>query len=267
MIKNLKQRSGGQVALVVMVVMAISMAVSLAMSRKVEIETKIDKGDELLKQAFNTAESGIDYYLSKGETTYTEKEGVAARVSVSSIAKDGESWVDFGEMTPVNETITYWLVGHDSVTGELNFSDNQNYDAIGLYLCWPGNYKGSIKADFYYRGPDGVIKVDRSGYNLGDPGDEEVANFIDQATIRCGDGRGFWISTNRPNPLLLAVTPIFKPGRFRLNLTGAFPSQGVMISSTGSAHGVNRTVKVARRWDVPQFLIEGVGVKGNISSN
>lgn len=61
----------GQIALIVLLVSAITMTIGLSLSRKTVTETKIQTDQELLKQAFNTAESGVDYYLGTGKTEYT----------------------------------------------------------------------------------------------------------------------------------------------------------------------------------------------------
>ncbi|MDD2482862.1 MAG: hypothetical protein PHE71_01085 [Candidatus Shapirobacteria bacterium] len=61
-IKN-NQSNQGQIAIIVLLASAILLTLGMSASRKTVTDTKVDTDEELLKEAFNTAESGINNYL------------------------------------------------------------------------------------------------------------------------------------------------------------------------------------------------------------
>ena len=112
LIKN-NNLKNGQVAIIVLLVSAVLMTLGLSLSKKSTVETKIDTNEELLKEAFNAAESGIDYYLGTGNNNYNAPGGQSsALVTTENIG--GGSTLNFGEYIPVNGTEFYWLVNHNS---------------------------------------------------------------------------------------------------------------------------------------------------------
>ena len=241
----------------VLLVLAVVTTLGLSLSKKTEVETKIDTDEALLKQAFNNAESGIDYYLSQGTTqsslTYTESGGGKAEVSMTTLGNT--STVDSGGMVTENENMMFWLVGHDN-DGEINYSDY--YSAGTFQVCIDDGKTGSIKVDYFYKdGSD--YKVDHYGFNLkNSPG---VSVFTDVASV-CTE------ITVSGTPLLVAVTPIIGDNKITLKGADDFPKQGVEISSVGRAgdltSGVNTKVKVQDRYEVPAFMLEAVAAGGEV---
>jgi Tfp pilus assembly protein PilX len=71
-IKLIDKRESGQVALIVLIVSAVVLTLGLSTSKRTVTENKITTEEGLLKEAFNVAESGIEYYLSTGSTAYTD---------------------------------------------------------------------------------------------------------------------------------------------------------------------------------------------------
>ncbi|MBU1130470.1 hypothetical protein KKE45_04090 [Patescibacteria group bacterium] len=279
------KRQKGQVALVVLVLMAVSLSLGLSISSEVVTETKIDKDEELLKQAFNAAESGIEFYLGTGKTDYVAIDGQSvADISIDDIGGSGETVLDFDEYTISGDMVNYWLTGHEE-DGSLDYDNGLGGNFVGnsLSICLNDNFISTLKVDYFYcTYSSGIVSdygVERWIYQLGSDG-----GVVNGATIvgdngNCGTDRtGLTIDFSGlgNTPLLLSVTPLFNSARISLNGGGfSFPSQGIMISSVGKAgsveavaEAVNRRVSVSRRWGagIADFMIDGLVAEDNISS-
>ena len=232
------------------------------------METKIDTNEELLKKAFNAAESGVGYYLGTGATGTTQYN---APDSLSSADVTGKNIVadngvlDFGEYVPVNGSEFYWLVNH---------LDNGNigstyYGAATVDVCGTG-FTGSMEINYFYKS-SGSYGVKRYGYNFSSDTTKQVNGFVDASGNNCA-------TINIVNsPILITVTPIFNGGRFYVEGSGTFPIQGIEISSTGKAGGVsseveaqvlvNKKLVVLRRYKIPSFMLAGVTSEDSVLSD
>ena len=263
-IKGDVRRTGGlkagQVAIIVLLVSAVMMTVGLSLSKKTTTETKLDINEELLKKAFNAAESGISYYLGTGNTSYVAPDSLSsAEVTAKNITANG-SILDFGEYVPVNGTEFYWLVNHLD-----NGDIGTTYYAGTLSVCATG-FTGSAEVNYFYK--SGLsFGVSRYGYFFGN---NKVNNFTSDATSGCA------AITISGSPLLVTVTPIFGGGKFYVQGSGVFPVQGVDISSTGSSGDVSTTVagaqvnkklRVLRRYKIPSFMLTGVVSETSVLSD
>lgn len=246
----------GQIALIVLLVSAVVMTIGLSMSKKTVTETRIDTNEELLKQAFNAAESGIDYYLGSSRVGYSAPGGRSmANVSVSTIG--GGSEVDYGEYVSANNTALFWLVNHTS-NGDVGVTF---YSGDTVDVCVDDDFAGALKLDYFSK-QAGVYLVDRIGYNF------NGVTTVDGFTMNSGLGGCVTVNTG-DNPLLLAVTPIGGGTRIRIvsdSTSNSFPPQGEEIVSTGIAGDVSRKVTVERRYKVPTFMLEAVTAVGMVSS-
>lgn len=243
----------GQVAIIVLIVSALMVTVGLSLSKKATVETKIDTNEEALKKAFNAAESGIEYYLGTGRTDYGAPDDLSsAKVTARNIEGEGGR-LDFGEYVPVSGTEYYWLVNHNT-DGSLG----SNYYSGPLSVCGVA-FTGSLEINqFYLSGGDYGVK--RYGFNFND----DVATQVNEFTNSTGTACVPIILVS--DPILVTITPIFNGGRFYLE-GGVFPSQGVEISSLGTAGGfssdpnaveINKRLRVLRRYKFPYFLLSGV---------
>lgn len=251
----------GQVAIIVLLVSAVIMTVGLSLSKKATTETKIDTNEELLKKAFNAAESGIDYYLSTGNTAYNAPDSLSSADIVAKNIEASDSNLDFEEYVPAGGSEFYWLVNHLS-NGDIGAT---YYNAATVNVCGRG-FTGALEINYFYKiGTD--YGVSRYGYNFGS------VNTVDGFTIAGGDCVTINIVNN---PILITITPIFGGGRFYLNGAGTFPIQGVEIDSTGKSGGVsvavsgarvNKKIKVARRYKMPAFMLSGVVSETSVLSD
>jgi hypothetical protein len=241
------------------------MVIGLSVSKKTVIETKINTDEELLKQAFNTAESGLDYYLKVGETSYTTDDGRAkAEISKENIA--GTNTYEFEDLTLNSRKSIFWLVSHD-VNGAID--ETSVYDGSTVNVCLSKQdgsdfTSGAVMLDYYYRGADGNIKLTRSGYNL------ENSNVVENFTTLTES-----CVNNFPTgdtPLLLVITPIGDAAWITISSeTNDFPIQGETITSTGKSGEINtapisRKVKIMNRYKVPFFMLEAITAGGNITN-
>lgn len=262
---KIKNYRSGQVAIIVLLVSAVLMTVGLSLSKKSTTETKIDTNEELLKKAFNAAESGIDYYLGTGNTNYSAPDSLSS-ADVTARNIEAESGIlNFGEYTAVNGVEFYWLVNHLD-NGEIG---STYYGAATVDVCGTG-FTGSMEINYFYKS-GGSYGVKRYGYNFSSNTNYQVNGFA-SGTDSCAT-----VSIIN-SPILVTVTPIFNGGRFYIEGTGTFPIQGVEISSTGKSGGVstevsasqvqvNKKLKVLRRYKVPYFMLSGVVSETSVLSD
>ena len=252
-----------QVAIIVLLVSAVMMTVGLSLSKKTTVETKLDTNEELLKKAFNAAESGISYYLGTGNTKYSAPDSLSsADLTVKNIEAEGLI-LDFEEYVPVNGTEFYWLVNHLD-NGDIGTS---YYGAATLDVCGIA-FTGSMEINYFYR-LGATFGVSRYGYNFSSEATRRVTGFTNSG--------GSCATINTINsPILVTVTPIFDGGRFYVQGSGTFPVQGIDISSTGRSGGVstdanaalvNKKLRVLRRYQFPSFLLSGVVSETSVLSD
>jgi Tfp pilus assembly protein PilX len=227
----------GQVILIVMLVSALVLTLGLSASRQATVETKIDTDEEMLKKAFNTAESGVDYYLGTGITQYTADAGTSNSANLSVTNIGGGSTLASDGMVSEGNTEVFWLMGHDT-NGNLNTSDYYQKDAVNI--CSP-TASGNFKVDYFY-------KVSRSYQQ------NNVANCLNSFSLAAG------------TPVLLAITPINFQTSIYITGNGPFPIQGEEISSVGQVGSVNTVVRVLNKYQVPIFMLDAITSEGNVLS-
>jgi Tfp pilus assembly protein PilX len=268
---NIKQK--GQVALIVLLVSAAVMTLGLSMSQKTVVDTKIETNEEQLKQAFNTAESGIEYYLGTGSTRFTSPDNQSiADIQVSNVGLG--STINFNQYTLLNKTQQFWLVGHLS-NGGIDYSTY--YQGNSINVCLENSFVGSLKVDYFYLDSLSAIQVSRLGYNLTSgyvsgfsdlsplPGTGGCQSGYRQVSLGLSLGGGI-------KPLLLAIKPLRSGVKMYLLGSGQnFPIQGIELSSIGRVGdvttGVNRKINVLKLYQVPSFFLDSITTYGSVLSN
>jgi hypothetical protein len=248
---NYKFKERGQVALIVLLVSAIVLSLGLSVSRKTTVETKVDTDEELLKQAFNTAESSIDKYLMTGEKNYSGGVDESATV-VSLVIGNGTSLVS--ESLTEGKPAFFWLAGHNA-DGSINLAVNSGGDVL---VCPVTSFRGALKIDYYYKSGINYM-VSRSGYNYKSAG--FVTGYVDSSNdCVTVTGQG-----NLVTNLLLAITPIFNTGSSTvITVTRGidFPAQGEDLTATGRVGdqtiGVSRKVRVRTGYKIPAFMLDAL---------
>lgn len=240
--KNTRQNKG-QVAIIVLLASAIILTLGLSASKKAITDTKIDTDEQLLKEAFNAAESGINNFLNNSSNnSYTDSNGNSAKVSTSDIGGVGSSLSSEGVIL-ANSSQLFWLVNHED-NGDIG---NVYYGGNSI-LVDVGSFSGALKIDYFYI-QGGVYKVDRIGCNYG--GSSTVTGFGDSST--CSS-----IDTSDKNSLLLAITPL--GASTKITVSGAtFPKQGLELTSVGTAgDGIKTQVKTRSTYQLPSFFMDAV---------
>ncbi|HOG37794.1 MAG TPA: pilus assembly PilX N-terminal domain-containing protein [Candidatus Woesebacteria bacterium] len=256
----MKKNRQAQVAIIALLVSAVVMVVGLTFSKMTTVETRIDTNEEALRDAFNAAESGIDYYLRTGSQTYTVPTSTAkAEISVRSLGN--EVVLDFGEYTPEGESEFYWLVNHTATgLGSNYFGGNQ------ITVRHKG-IDGSVVINVFFRRGSG-FGVKRYGYNFSNNADKRVNNFIDAI-----GNQSVTISPIPTNPVLMTVTPIFSGANLSIASVGVtFPAQGEEISSVGKvgeigAGQVSKKVVIQQRYRLPNFFLDALSSEASVLSN
>ncbi|HRT40226.1 MAG TPA: hypothetical protein P5299_02650 [Candidatus Woesebacteria bacterium] len=263
--KQLKIRnySGGQMVLMILLVGAVVMTIALSLSKKTVTDIKIDTDEELSKKAFDTAESGIDYYRRTATPIYYAADEGGTRVAeVTAAPLEVSGDYTFEKETAAGHSGYFWLVDHldDGSLGSGYFHGK-------LEVCLQTGFAGALKIDYFYKEGDD-FKVKRYGYNIGNDPDKRVEGFEDGVDT-CSKELDF----SSTNSILLAVTPVFSPGKITIRRIEGddFPAQGEEIVSTGKAGDIdnlpiNRTVRIVNQYQVPGFLLEAISAEGSVSN-
>jgi len=255
----------GQIALIVLIVSTIVLTLGLSLSRKTVVETKIDTDEELLKQAFNNAESGIDYYLATGNTNYSTGEGGnSATVTATDIGATRVLTSDGIVMR--NENVYFWLVGHNQADGSINFAET--YTGSSVDVCVDSGFNGLVYLLYLYR-QGAEYKTERVGYSFGSG---SGTGFVSVGSpTDCGGGKKGVTYNLKNSPILLVLSPL--TGNTNIDIKGDanFPIQGKDISAVGQAgevstQGVKRRVRVRRIYEVPSFFLEGITAAGVVNN-
>ena len=235
--KNYKK---GQIVLVVLLVTSAVMVMGLSLSRGSVKELKIDTNEETLKQTFNAAESGVDYFL----TRRNEVEKVTYESPVDDFKADVSK-----EKLKVEDMANRKVVFYEPQFLQLNDYDGE------LTIKLDDTFHGAVKVDVFYE--DGGIE--RYGYNFNECSVDDACiegfenNKEGEIKIIIGAGSDF-----------LVVSPLFEPTAVKFS-GGNFDDQGKRIISTGkSKDGIESKVSVDEVWELPYFMLEGLVVEGEI---
>ena len=270
---KLGQNNRGQVAIVVLLISAAVMTLGLSISKKTVIDTKIDTGEEQLKQAFNTAESGIDYYLGTGSTKFIAPDNQSvADVVVKNVGQG--STVNLNQYTLVNKSQEFWLMGH---LPDGSMDTTTYYTGSSLSVCVESTFNGAFKVDYFYRGVGSNYLVYHNGYNFTAgyvngfpdlsplPGQGNCTSGYRELVLSIPLGGGI-------KPIMLSLKPMRNGSKFYLLGSGAnFPVQGIELSSVGkvgdATTGVNRKINVTRLYQIPGFALDAITTFGSVLSN
>jgi len=195
-IKKMFNKESGQVALVVLLISALMLTLGLSAAKQTTVETKIDTDEELLKQAFNAAESGIDYYLGTGRTTYSSPD-LKTTAEINSRDIGNSQVLTSDGVVLSSEPFFFWLVNHDDTGGV----GDEYYSASSLNLCVDDGYNQALKVDYFYLDNLGNYRVLHSGYNFDSDNNKLVSGFTDKV----GSGGCVNVSLSAGDPLLLVV--------------------------------------------------------------
>ena len=244
--------SQGQVVLMVLLASALVLVLGLSAAKQATVETSIDTDQELLKRAFNAAESGIEYYKKTGEKNYGDSDTEGKSTLTTQPLGGNDKTLSFNKKINPDEVEVFWLVNHE-INGDIGsdyYGDNTidicSDDRVGVV---------NFKVNYFYR---------------------EDLNYKNQRFF----GSNPWVSTNglvspnncagitlAGNPVLIAVTPIGVVSKISVKGSQNFPIQGEKILATGSVDKVNNLVTIDHPYKlVVPFLFEAVVSEGTVTN-
>ena len=250
-IKN-NNKNKGQVAVIVLLASAIILTLGLSASKKAITDIKVDTDEELLKEAFNTAESGINNYLNNGSTTYSDSNGGSATINSTDIGT-ADTLTSEGKAQP-NINQLFWLVDHDTQgkVGTTYYTKNVN-----LSIKVDNDFNGAIKIDYFYKN-GANYGVSHSGYNF------NMATPIVTGFVYSGS-KTITFPIAAEDSLLLVITPLGGSTNITLSGPSAFPLQGEELTSVGTAgDGVKTQIKTRNIYQIPPFFLESITAKNII---
>lgn len=252
-IKNIKQNKG-QIAIIVLLVSAVILSLGLSASKKTVVDTKIATDEELLKEAFNTAESGINNYINIGSTAYDAGNGSNATITKTDIGGGSSSSLSSEGLVLANTNQLFWLVNHND-NGGVGATYYTNGGAT-INLAVDVAFNGALKIDYFYLDNANAYKVSRLICNYN--GSNVVNNGL--AVAQCNS-----LVTADRRPLLIVVTPL--GGNTNLTISGSspFPIQGQQLTSVGSVNDSIKTqITTKHIYQIPPFFIEAITAQGII---
>ena len=248
--KNKIKNNKGQIAIIILLASAIVLTLGLSASKSAVTDTKVDTDEELLKEAFNTAESGINNYLNTGNKDYITT-GSGANV-VSTIIGDADSLSSEG-VVPANKNQLFWLVNHDA---DGNIVTTDYYQGSSIDITTGVGFTGALKVDYFYIDNGGVYQVQRLGCRYDNNSNSAFNNgFSSCSTLNI---------TANTKPLLLAITPFGAATSLTITSSGSspFPSQGEEIAASSTTdNGIKTQIKTRYIYQIPSFFLDAITAK------
>lgn len=246
--KKIKQNQG-QIAIIVLLASAIILTLGLSSSKKTITDTKVDTDEELLKEAFNTAESGINNYLNTTNTNYDAGNGSNAVVTRTDIGGNNVKSLSSEGLILANASQFFWLVNHNP-----NGSIGSTHYSGDITLAVDNNFNGSLKVDYFYIDAANAYKVQRLLCNYGS------SNIITNPSASCST-----LTVAGKRPLLVIITPLGASTKVTVSGANDFPLQGEQLTSVGvTGNGVKTQVKTRNIFQIPSFFTEAITAKNII---
>lgn len=243
--KKIKQNKG-QIAIMVLLVSAVILTLGLSASKKAVTDTKVDTDEQLLKEAFNAAESGINNYINDGSSSY--EAGNGAKASVNSTAIGGDKSLTSEGLVTANNNQLFWLVNHENNgdIGATYYSGNINFSPVG-------NFTGVLKVDYFYINASNKYQVDHL-----------ICDYNSSGLVPNSFSNCLTLVTTGKKSLLVNITPLGAPIQISLSGASNFPNQGEELTAVGTAgDGVKTQIRTRNIYQVPSFMIEAI-TAGNI---
>jgi hypothetical protein len=217
----------GQVMLAILLLGTFVMTLGLTISKRTIGEIRIDTDEEMLKDAFNAAESGIDYYQKTNIATFSP-----VNVDVKATVLDEKLKILQGEpLIYKNKT-------------EVNL-DLSKFTGTSLKIESDRNVK--IRIDVYW----GTYNVDRKLFDR-----KEKTDSIE---ISAGGKKYLKMMTINGKPCTFTITP--SGGYLEQSI---ITSTG--YAKKDDPNGVKTVVTTEKEFNIPYFLIDAVTAVGGVSN-
>ncbi|MBU2591912.1 hypothetical protein KKD61_00430, partial [Patescibacteria group bacterium] len=248
--------SSGQVALIILTVMATALTLGLSMSERVLTDLRISEQNQESTRAFSAAEAGVEEALR-----VIREGGVTSDIDISDLADDlgvdevtidsttigGTDQFSFSQSFQSGEIALIWLRNHDA-NGD--FDEASGYDDASVDLCWEN--EAALEAVYFYRsgGSYGVRRftfdpvADRRDFS----GGAGTGNHFSPPTgAGCaGMNLSGTVDLSAETPLFLVVKPFYQETRIGVLGLSPLPVQGYEVTSAGSITQ-NTQEKISRK--------------------
>jgi Tfp pilus assembly protein PilX len=279
---NLKfkiEKNKGQIALVVLAIMAIALTTTVSVSQRVINDLRVSYQQQESAKAFLGAEAGMEEALrrlkSGEEIAQIDTEQIAESVGISEIVVNAPVTQGGGEEFnyPITlqpgQTAVIWLRDHNS-DGTLN--ESAGYDGTSINFCWQTG--AAVEVIYFYRS-GGNYSIRRFAFDTNETRRSGENHFSAPGLGSCADlSVGATLDLTAGTPLFLVARPFYQSTQVTVEgLPGqTIPVQGAELTSAGSvaqgATKIARKIRVFRGWSAPpssffQGLFSGTGVSGN----
>lgn len=265
----MRKTAPGQALLIILLVMTVGLTVGLSLSTRSVSDLKASGQLEDSSRAFSAAESGIEAVL-KGDTALSGTVGNASYTLTTSTAGGNDLVFSLGDIN-VADTYTVWLAGHDQ-SGNLDLSTT--YAGGMIDVCWQkaetSSEEPAMEAAVIYKESTGLYKIWRGAYDpsatrragnfFSNTDSGTCANLTNKKTLNLSSLLGTKIAL-RLRPFYARATLSVAP------LTGNnLPSQGLTISSVGTAGQTTRKVVVTQSYGSLPSIFDYVLFSGKDAS-
>lgn len=280
----------GQALVLVLLSLAVVLTLVLFILSRSVTDILVSSKTEEAARAFSAAEAGIEQALvigTGGSSTLSNNSGFVSNVA---LAGDNSTSFNYPIELSSGDSMTTWFVAHDPASGNLSCSDQAHpcFDGSSIKVCWgkgtfpDANTSPAIELSLFYEtspGNPGSVKIGRAAIDPAS-GRRLLNNFSapDAGTCSVGGTNYVFGKTINFSDLVVPGTPlgtanVLQFARIRMFyntstqpvgvsvFTGALPSQGQDISSTGTVGDPNspdsvRKVQVFQGWPEPPSVFD-----------
>jgi len=266
-----KERQEGQTLLIVVLIMVISLTVGLSIASKTITNLRTSTEEVSSAQALSAAEAGIQQSIKSGQSVpagsgFTSNNTTFSS-SVTSVSGSG-FLINGGNVIPQDEGADVWLISHDA-SGNLIFSPQWNGT---LTIYWGNSPVGCDNAALEIVKITGTLASNAVSTRYGyDPCSARTASnnltFVSSSPVS-SSGKNFYHTANISgiaSGLLVRIIPLYTNTIIavaKAALDPALPTQGSIITSTGTSSNVVRKISVvANYYSLPsEFFTYGLFV-------
>jgi len=220
-------KNKGQVMLAILLLGTFVMTLGLTISKRTIGEIRIDTDEEMLKDAFNVAESGIDYFLKTENGNYSP-ENIEMMAKVT---KDTEVFDN-----------TKALIYKNKIEVNLDLS---KFDGSALKVQINRNAK--VRLDLFW----GNNRVERFLFDRKDEGDS--------ISISAGGKKYLKIMSIDGKPCDFTIIP--SGGKFEQSVITS-----IGYAKKSDPNGVKTVISTEEEFNIPYFLLDAVTAVGGVNN-
>ncbi len=261
-------KESGQALVLVLLALAVVLTIVLFVLSRSITDISISSAGSAAVSAFSAAEAGVEQALVIGAGGSSTVGSASYTSQVTNIASGATSFIYPVELN-TGDSMTLWLKSQDS---------SSDFTGSSLKICWgkPGAYSDqslipAIETVLFYETSAGVpstARIFRAAFDSNSARRVSNSFTADSGTCTVGE-QSFQFSATLnlaalPNPQFVFVrmfynTDTSQPVAFDSTDAHVFPSQGILVDSSGTAGQSTRKVQVFQGWpEIPspfQFAI------------